>query len=228
MIEYSLRTPCCGECPKFMLLDQAMVTHFSSCEGGLPEAPFIDWAWRDTNKPGMLIDVGAHVGSWTLPFAAAGAKVVAFEPHSTIRALLSRAVRANGLSNQVTVLPSALGEKAGLARLTCGAVDGGMASLIQQVPGPVDETVVVESLDSYLERVEWVPKVLKIDVEGSELDVLRGARRTITQHKPVLFFECWYDERGQRIDELFPYVEELGYHPEKTWWPEMWIARPCR
>jgi hypothetical protein len=69
--------------------------------------------------------------------------------------------------------------------------------------------------------------LLKIDVEGAELDVLRGGRNTIERDRPKILFECWADERGQRKEELFRYLrEELRYKVEPTTWNEMYVADP--
>lgn len=223
MIQYTPADPCCGVRPTFCLLDENMVSHFSACKGGTPEAPLIDWAWSIVGKPGgLFVDIGAHVGSWALPFACAGMEVVAFEPNSTIYSLLASAADLNDCFMWTN--PWAVSDRSGVARLTAPGVDGGMGSIVCQFGyTPVDEQVDTVILDGFA----FNPDVIKIDVEGAELDVLRGARETIDQHKPVIFFECWADERGQRIRELFAYVTEMGYVAYKTSWDEMYLAVPC-
>lgn len=221
MVEYRPSESCCGAAPLFLLPSEDMRAVFAGSPGGLPEAPLIDWAWREFGGEGLFVDVGAHVGQWTLPFAAAGVPVVAFEPNPPIRALLSAAIRQNGLA--VSLWPFALGAAAGSGHLTAPEIGGGMASIVCEFPGgPVSETVEVRSLDHF----SLAPRLLKLDVEGAEVDVLRGAHETIRQHRPVVIFECWEDERGQRTSELFATLAEYGYRTERNSWPETWVAYP--
>lgn len=223
MIEYQPDEPCAGVRPVYHLLDQNLFNHFASCRGGTPEAPLVDWAWSILgSSDGLFIDIGAHVGSWALPFACAGMPTVAFEPNWRIFELLVGALDANNLSN-ISVHSAALSANPGSGVLTAPGIDGGMASIVIRFNNPaVDEQVSVTTLDEF----DLQPTVIKIDVEGAEVDVLRGAAQTIARCKPVIFFECWEDERGQRIPELFSYVREIGYDPLKTEWPEIWMAVP--
>lgn len=225
MLEYTPHETCCGVRPTFCLLDSDMLSHFAACPGGTPEASLIDWAWSVVGKQGRLfIDIGSHVGSWALPFAAAGMNVVAFEPNSAIFNCLSTAVDLNALSN-LRVINCAVSDKHATARLTAPGIDGGMGSIVRDFgSASINELVAVETIDGYR---HLQPSVIKVDVEGAEVDVLRGARETIDRCKPTIFFECWEDERGQRIEELFDYVDaELRYEAIKTAWPEMWMAVP--
>jgi FkbM family methyltransferase len=70
--------------------------------------------------------------------------------------------------------------------------------------------------------------LIKIDAEGSELNVLRGAQRTIAMYRPRLLLEAWLHNwyADQRL-ELIKFVESLGYKVEPVNdWPEMLIAEP--
>lgn len=213
MISYAPESPCCGVYPRLTLLNEDMRTFFASCEGGMPEAPLIDWAWSRVGHPGMLfLDIGAHVGTWAIPFWGAGMDVVAFEPNPAIYECLNR--------SGVRAIRAALSDHAGTGRLTAPGIDGGMASIALHYDGPVDEEVPVARLDS----LHLDPAVIKIDVEGAEVDVLRGAQNTIATHHPTIFFECWEDERGQRTSEIFATLDDFGYSAERCPWPEMWIA----
>ena len=225
MIPYSPDDACCGVRPGYYLLDEPMASHFRTCAGGTPEAPLIDWAWQRYGRPGdLFLDIGSHVGSWALPFALAGMRVMAFEPNPSIYDLLQQAATDNELSyEELQLVNAAVGEDFSTARLTAPGIDGGMASIVLNYNLPLSENVDVIPLDPLC----LAPSLMKVDVEGAELDVLRGAKKTIEDCEPVIFFECWEDERGQRIEELFGYVESIGYRAERTFWPEMWVAEPC-
>ncbi len=220
MIRYVLEELCAGVLPTFYLLDEAMLQHFSGCPGGLPEAPLIDSMWpRVRDRDGLFVDVGAHVGSWAVTYAAAGKSVIAFEPNPVIHPLLRRALPA---ARRI-----ALGDRDGVARLSAQSADGGTGSIVREFGAGRDYSVRLLTLDDCISPATQVAAI-KIDVEGAEVDVLRGARQTIARCHPLIFFECWEDERGQRKDELFAMVRELGYEAKATGWPEMWIAENTR
>lgn len=147
-------------------------------------------------QPGaVVLDVGAFLGTHTLAFArmvGEQGKVISFEPREAIRRLLSANVNRNGLRH-VAVESCALG--AGKAAVSIPALDiagvqnfGGLA--IEEAAGDQGaqvERIAVRPLDDFaLGRVDFI----KIDAEGMEADVLAGARRTLAEHRPVVFAEC--------------------------------------
>lgn len=187
---------------------------------GTPEESLIQWvAEQFTDPRKSFIDVGAHVGSWTITLAPKFAHVYAFEPQRDPFYCLCGGVALSGLSERVTARQLAMGEPGGPweANIRAQTPDGGTGSIVRDVKaGLLDghhETVQGARLDDFeFSNVGLV----KVDVEGSELDVLKGAQQTLIKHgRPPLFFECWADERGQRRDALFAWVKAFGYdvHP---------------
>jgi hypothetical protein len=67
--------------------------------------------------------------------------------------------------------------------------------------------VPVATIDSYTEAGELPPDLIKIDAEGAELAILRGAEKTLSSHRPTIIFESWPGERG----ELFRFLAGAGY-----------------
>lgn len=122
-------------------------------------------------RPGDLFaDVGANAGAYTvLAAGVAGADVVAFEPGEHAVAALARNIEANGLGDRTTVHRAAVGAMAGAASFTDG--DGTMNRLAPDGPVPVPVTTLDETLRQ--------PAVIKIDIEGGELDALRGAQNVL-------------------------------------------------
>jgi FkbM family methyltransferase len=162
---------------------------------------------------GTFVDVGAHVGGYVLPVAAAGAAVHAFEPAPPTRAILERNLERNGLADRVQVWPHAVGERPGSTALTTGW--GGENHVVaEQGAGTVEVEVV--TLDAFLpDRCDRVD-VLKLDVEGGELAVLRGARELLRRDRPDVIVELdarrsrrYGHEPGDVVEEL----ARLGYRP---------------
>jgi FkbM family methyltransferase len=142
--------------------------------------------------PGELaVDAGANIGYMTRLMASRvgeGGRVIAYEPHPELHAVLSENVaRAPQGNGEVAVVAAALSERPGEGELIVGSQfehNMGTASLAPAGATATDSVVRVplERLD---DRVADGPRVglLKLDVEGHELQVLQGARRTLSQRR---------------------------------------------
>lgn len=162
--------------------------------------------WLKTGN--VVLDLGANVGALTVPFAKSVGRsgcVMAFEPQRICFQTLCANVALNSLTN-VIAFPYAVGCEGDSIRIPM--VDpykrdnfGGKA-LSPDAPG---EAATLVSLDEFnLPRADLV----KIDVEGMEPEALKGGRRWITEHKPVLYVEA---DRKDRREELLGLLDELGY-----------------
>jgi FkbM family methyltransferase len=164
---------------------------------------------------GVFLDVGANIGIHTLAaarhVAAGGGAVVAFEPHpQNFRTLLYN-IERNGLRHVVA-------HSVGLAEapevLIChGQARGGNWSLASR--GDHSFAVRLVRLDDHLDD-EPLPRIdlMKIDVEGAEVRVLQGARRTIERFRPRIIFEVcpsWLGRMNTNVAELLGTLEGLGY-----------------
>lgn len=165
---------------------------------------------RSINAP-VFYDIGANYGYYTIAMASIAETVYAFEPTSTTFAVLARNVERNHMTN-VTILPLALGEARGVARMTLYSSSGNN-SLIARTNDAVAhlevhgyEEVQTEPLDQlFRERRLAPPSLIKIDTEGSEVSVLRGARELLSTHHPFVVME--YDasstqDAGHSLAEL--------------------------
>jgi FkbM family methyltransferase len=157
----------------------------------------------------VVWDVGAASGFHTLILARLVGEqghVVAFEPFPENIARLRRNIELNGFDN-VIVVEKALADSAGVGFLAPAAEDEVTIVLSRGTSRTDGTEVEVTTVDQLLADDELPrPHLLKIDVEGAEVDLLRGARRTIEQLKPVLVLEVhgvW-----EAIDDL---LDEFGY-----------------
>jgi FkbM family methyltransferase len=161
-------------------------------------------------SPGdIVVEVGANNGSLTIPMAKKVGNtggVYAFEPQRIVFQNLCANVSINSLIN-VWAYNVACGGTTATVKvpLINPSVDnnfGGM-SVINQQQG---DQIAVIPLDSF-----GIPRcrLIKVDVEGMELEVLRGARHLIIQNQPALYVE---NDRRDQSDELISFIENLGYN----------------
>jgi FkbM family methyltransferase len=172
--------------------------------------------------PGMtFVDIGANEGVFTLLAAAAvgpSGSVHAFEPSPREGARLRSNVELNRFTN-VHVHALALGSKTGVATLNVAGPDHpghntlGAFSYAESSHQSVEVPLV--TLDDVLEREDVTQlDVVKIDVEGSETAVIRGARRTLERFRPTIVVEAFepaLQAMGSSVRELLDLVRDSGY-----------------
>ena len=163
----------------------------------------------------IACDIGANKGSfvyWLSCWVGHG-RVVAFEPQPRFAERLTAVCRAMKLDN-VTVEAKAVYSHSGAKDLFVPAGHSPGASLTQKAVEAESFTtlsVAVVALDDYFAADDKVA-LLKIDVEGAELGVFRGAERILRQHGPLLVFECENRHLAPgRVEDVFSYLEGLGY-----------------
>lgn len=172
-------------------------------------------------KPGMtVVDVGANVGYYT--FLAASlvgptGRVYAFEPSPYAFERLAEAVRLNGIPH-ITAIQSGLGEVRGKVRLFLPEQAGNHtpSMLASGMGRPID--VSVQTLDEYVvnEELNGID-LLKIDVEGFEPQVIRGAQQLLREHKvrAILceFNTYWLGRNHCSPRELYQTIVDFGFAP---------------
>jgi len=144
-------------------------------------------------RPGdILIDIGANLGVITLPAAklvGSTGLVWAFEPQQVVRELLIESIKLNSLSN-VTVYSIALSNFDGSGRVFGDKKSLGSAKLSEENSAFDNDSCIVKPLDSLtLDTAGHPVRVIKIDVEGHEAEVLEGASKFLSEYTPqyVLF-----------------------------------------
>lgn len=165
-----------------------------------------------------VLDVGANIGNWTAAFISIcpEANIYAFEPMSASASKVSKRFSDN---TRVRVINAAVGRSSGVAELWADQSGSSLASLTRRrlehygTNFDFSEEVDVVTLDEWCEQERVVPVILKIDVEGHELDVLAGAVSTMSSIR-VIQFEfggCNIDTRTF-FQDFFYFFQEAGFN----------------
>ena len=151
-------------------------------------------------QPGTVVwDVGANVGLFAFSaahYAGTQGKVLAFEPDAWLVQLLRRSVSIQPqASAPVEVVPVAVAQECDLRTFHLSARSRATNALSGY--GPSDKRLVRETQTVPVISLDWcakrraLPDVIKVDVEGAELEVLTGARHILQVRRPVLVCEVW-------------------------------------
>jgi FkbM family methyltransferase len=170
--------------------------------------PEVQRALADFLRPGMVVyDVGANVGFLAVIAArlvGPTGTVVCFEPLEANAASLAHNARLNGFSH-VAVRTEALGRIDGPGRFLGGSTSDRGRLAADADPG--GSPVSVRRLDTLVQEVPLpLPNLIKIDVEGTEADVLMGGLETFRRSRPVLLIEI--HETGDPVRDI---LSKLGY-----------------
>lgn len=160
----------------------------------------------------VFYDVGANFGFYSLLAARQGAQVFAFEPDVQIAESLERHARLNSLNARIEIIRAAVYSFSGSIALdpaNCQRGHGNAHLVGTLATSRSSVSVLCMTLDDFA-REHAAPDVVKIDVEGAESEVLRGAERVFAESRPQLlcevhdpvnasFVEAWLKDRGYDI-----------------------------
>ena len=179
---------------------------------------------RDLLKPGdTAIDIGGHIGFFTMQMAGAvGASghVYSFEPFDANADLLERSIAENRFGDRVTFQRAAVGAANGTATLTfpVETLNSGGAYLLRDGTAPLSgnqkKSVPVIALDALTLRRPV--RFIKMDVEGAEPQVIRGAERVLREDRPTILSELHPTQleraSGVTADQFLLQMRAMGYH----------------
>ncbi len=156
----------------------------------------------------VILDIGANIGNHTLYWAKErhAKKIYSFEPVPSTFAILKTNIDINNLHKTVEIYNIGLSNTETKAEISSFSADniGGT-----HVSKSNNGALVLKPLDSL--KIKEKIDLIKIDVEGAEIDVLKGGIKTIQNNLPIISIES-FDKKDEIDEILFP----MGYHLEKT------------
>lgn len=165
-------------------------------------------------RPGAIVEVGANIGTHTIPLARLAAeqkrKVFAFEPQPVIFQNMCANLALNGIGN-VTALPFACGARREILHFPPQDyfAEGNFGG-VSMGRGGEGVAVTCVTLDEIL--AGQPVSLMKLDVEGMELEVFKGAEKTIAASRPYLYAENDRQEKSRAL------IEWLWAREYRVWW----------
>lgn len=155
---------------------------------------------RENVKNNVIIDAGSNNGEFSLFAALLGAKkVYAFEPVPSTASILEKNIIINKMQKKIIVVRKALGDRNYIDNMSFDYIGDG-AARIGPIRGKKSERVEVVTLDDFAKKNK-ISNIgfIKMDVEGFEENVLKGARSIIKNNKPVLSFSAYHKPTDKKV-----------------------------
>jgi len=168
----------------------------------------------------VFLDIGGHIGL----FAVVGARLVggsgqvfSFEPTPFTRSILTQTVALNGCEDIVEVRPEAVSSMRGDAEFFDTGDEASNANSLAPIKAAVGRMIVPTiSIDEFVEERQILPNCIKIDVEGAELDVLRGAKEVIKKFRPSIRLGLHPQQmvaNGDGLKDVWDILRDFGLTP---------------
>ncbi len=180
---------------KFSLITDNWITKYRARTFASKEPEFLNWIDNELKNKDNFFDIGSNVGIYSIYAALRkkGANVHSFEPEYANLNLLKNNVIINSLNKKINLYSFAFGEKCEISNLYIQDFTPGSAlHTVEKKNIPKTKTgkkilwkegIFVITLDQFVKETKVIPSLIKIDVDGNELNVLRGGKTTLKNKK---------------------------------------------
>lgn len=199
---------------KFIFASTDYIPEKIQKEGKFYESNFLESLTKFHKKNGLIIDVGANIGNHAVFFGkVTQADVIAIEPEPHNAFFLALNIRINQLKDTVTVLKTAVGRDQGLVRIQMNVANNFGSFTAKPEANPNSSSVIdamaieveTQTIDNLI-RINNINaknvSIIKIDVEGMEVEALLGAESVIKQSLPVIAVECFRHQDLLSIENI--------------------------
>jgi FkbM family methyltransferase len=176
---------------------------------------------REKVKPGnTVLDIGGHIGLYAAAFGklvGSSGNVYSFEPTPVTNCLLQKTVAINGLQGIVSVQKEAVSKEEGetFFYVSDDLADNSNSLVNYDKPKSVKGVrVPLVSIDAFRKRIQRKIDFIKIDVEGAELDAVKGAKETLTIDRPACILALHPHQiksKGDSLEEIWDLVTSYNY-----------------
>lgn len=196
----------------------------ASIARGIPvsiDQPMLSKMLAENNSGKTIFDIGSHIGTWAEILSqsvTSNGKVICFEPNTINYQILKKQAKVNAWQN---ILPFNIAASSFIGKMSFldlydskGGLGTSAKSRLVKDESTSSYVVDVITLDSFANTHGLFPDIIKIDVEGAELQVLLGMRNILMNRNILVFVElhqfAWQDFAVKAID-FFSFAREVGY-----------------
>ncbi len=169
----------------------------------------VDWLenYHKNAFTGSVVDAGANIGNHSVFFSKHFKKVYSFEPNPKTYSLLK--INTEAKSN-IFIKKLGLSNKKKIAKLLVSKTNLGGSRLVDRITeGAID--IKLSTIDYEVDYTNEIIKLLKIDVEGHELEVMQGSKNLILMHKPFIIFEQQLNDFPTNFRRIKNFLKNLDY-----------------
>lgn len=170
---------------------------------------------QNLKKGDTVLDIGGHIGLFavvTARLVGSEGKVYSFEPTPFTRTVLRDVVELNECESIVEIREEAVSSKSGTTVFfDTGDEISNANSLVKTERSKKQIPITLTSVDEFVQEKQIRVDCLKIDVEGAELDVLKGARATFLKQRPVVrlgLHPPFIVQNGQSLEEIWDVLSD--------------------
>ena len=198
---------------------QVSFQRLNSCK---KEPETVTWICSNLEPSGVFYDIGANTGSYSLVAATLlnnEGRVVSFEPVPSTFIELCQNIQINGMSNSITPINIPLSEENSISKFGLNSFMGGVGMHMgiskELMHSNSDQTIFhylvkTQTLDSVVKEFELpLPSIMKIDVDGPEFQILKGASNVLKNNK-LKSLQIEIDQVNQPISEIVLFLEAHG------------------
>jgi len=154
----------------------------------------------------IAIDIGSYIGTHSLPMSKLCSKVYSFEANADIYFYLIKNIALNHISN---IVPFNIALSRNKSKVNFFRRDDGTSRISNRFQRGSPTELETDTLDNLIDNKEKI-KLIKIDVEGHEFQVLEGAKEIIKNSRPIIFIEVFKN----KLDKLTQWAEQNNYKIE--------------
>lgn len=167
------------------------------------------------DSKGTFIDVGGHIGRFTVLTAKNDWRVITFEPVKSNYEMILKNLEENNCSDLATVYNYGLGDKNQKQTIFYNSSELGESSVVMTEDKKESSEIEIVDFDNFISSKDFKEIcVVKIDIEGNEEKAINGMKDFIANQKPLLILELW-EENSKDVTE---FLHSLGYKKLHIFW----------
>lgn len=155
----------------------------------------------------VVVDIGANKGLYSSAFAQNAKVVYAFEVSDPVLVQLKKTAKK---FKNIKIVKKAASDKSINSPFYIDENRFSNSGLVKQVNGPIKEVECIK-LDDYFLKKDFKIDFVKIDTEGTELNVLKGMKKIIDKFRPYIMIECWGKQSSYNHEEIYSFFNKRNY-----------------